>query len=329
MDKKRAGRSFRITLRWILWVLIVQLLLINISAAFYAYRLTHFYSDGREREPLSGKNALARTWRLFTGPRYQKSAVGATPVLAYDTVLLKTEKGIFLDSWYIPADSLARGTVVLFHGITTSKASLLAEAAEFHFQGFHVLLVDFRGHGNSGGRTTTMGIRESEDVRLAYEYVAGLGEKNIFLYGSSMGAVAVMKAVSEGSMNLSGIILEMPFASLQTHLQARARIEGFSGWVEKPFSFFVTAWISLERWCNGYGHRSTTYAAKISCPVLVQWGSSDRIVKRSETEDIYRALASSRKELVVYEGAGHGSLLQGDEGKWQEKVGRFLSDNGK
>ena len=320
MIKKRSG-----LFKWILWVLAVQFLLINISAAFYAYRLTHFYGDGFEREPMAAKNILVRTWRLFTGPRYQKPVIGASPVFPYDTVMLKTSKGIYLDAWYAPADSFSKGTVIIFHGISTTKSSLLAEAGEFRYQGYNVMMVDFRAHGNSGGRTTTIGIREAEDVELAFSYIKERGEKNIFLYGSSMGAVAVMKAVADAKLRPSGLLLEMPFESMQTHLQARARLEGFSGFAEKPFGFLVTAWISMERRSNGFRHRTPVYGTAISCPVLLQWGKQDRIVTGNETTRIFNAIASADKKLVIYDNAGHGSLLQFESAKWQENVGQFLA----
>lgn len=329
MRKMQTERKPRRILKWIMWVLIVQLVLINISAAFYAYRLTRFYQDTEIREPATNQNIFVRTWRLFTGPHYNKSVVQGSPTFAYDTVMLKTSKGIFLDAWYAATDSISKGTVILFHGITTTKASLLAEANEFRYQGYNILMVDFRAHGNSGGNVTTMGIREAEDVQLAYDHIKSKGEQHIFLYGSSMGAVTVLNAVSTGYIHPNGIILEMPFASMQSHLQARARLEGFSGFVEKPFGFLVTAWIGAERGCNSFGHRSAKYAAKITCPVLLQWGVLDRIVKEKEITGIYDALASSEKKLEMYAQAGHGSLLQSDPSKWQKTVSLFLSENRK
>ena len=41
------------------------------------------------------------------------------------------------------------------------------------------MLVDFRAHGNSDGNTCTIGYDESEDVKLAYDYISNKGEKNI------------------------------------------------------------------------------------------------------------------------------------------------------
>jgi len=310
--------------RWILWVLLVQFILVNISAALYAYKLTHFYQDPSLRNPEPNKNILVKTWRLFTGPRQPKPVIMDMPVFRFDSIKLITKKGISIDGWYGRTDSVVKGTVLLFHGITANKGMMIPEASEFLRFGFNVMLIDFRGHGNSGGKTTTIGMRESEEVKLAYDYIAMLGEKNIFLWGSSMGAVVITKAIADYGLKPAGIILEMPFASMQSHLQAKARVLGFPGFPEKPFGFFVTAWIGIERGFNGFKHRTTLYVAKVSCPVLMQWGALDNYVKKSETEKVYNAIPTSKKELVIYDKAGHESLLQQDSEKWRMEVIEFL-----
>ncbi len=311
--------------RWIIWVLFVQFILVNISAAFYAYKLTHFYSDPSLHEPQTEKNILEKTWRLFTGPRQPHSVITQTPAFSIDTLILKTEKGLKIHAWYARPDSAAIGTVLLFHGVTSNKGMMIPEAAEFLFLGYNVVLVDFRAHGYSDGKTTTLGVRESEEVKLAYDRVLEMGEKNIYLWGSSMGAVVIAKAVADYKLEPNGLILEMPFESLKSHLQAKARLLGFAKFTEKPFGFFVTSWMSIERGFNGFRHRTTAYASKINCPVLLQWGALDKYVVRKETDKVFNAIASDKKKLIVYENASHESLLQNDMEKWRDEVERFLS----
>ncbi|MBC7874965.1 MAG: alpha/beta fold hydrolase [Ferruginibacter sp.] len=329
MEKSKPRLNIPSYIRWIGWVLLVQFILINISAALYAYKLTYISDDPSLRNARPARNVLVKTWRLFTGPRQAKSVISETPGFPFDTVLLKTGKGINIDAWYSTPDSASRGTVILFHGITASKAMVLEEAHEFRYLGYNVMMVDFRAHGNSGGRVTTMGIRESEEVKLAYDYIAGKGEKNIFLWGNSMGAVVVAKAIADYGIKPSGVLLEMPFASMQTHLQARARALGFQGFPEKPFSFFVTWWMGIERGFNGFKHKTVNYVKKMNCPVLMQWGALDNYVLKAETDNIYTAIASVDKKLVVYDRAGHESLLQSDPGKWRIETERFLAANSK
>ncbi len=278
---KRKLPSF---LRWIFWVLLVQFILINISAALYAYKFTHVYDDASLRTATDSRNVFTKTWRLFSGPRQPRSLIYNVPTFAVDTILLKTNNGIYIDCWYSQTDSVARGTVILFHGISSNKGMLLSEASTFRYLGFNVMLVDFRAHGNSGGSTTTIGVKEAEEVKIAYDYIVAKGEKNIFLWGSSMGAVVVSKAIADYDLKPAGAILEMPFANLQTHLRARARAVGFQGVPEKPFGFLVSCWMGWQKGFNGLKHRTTTYVKKIHNPVLMQYAALDAFVLKSESD---------------------------------------------
>jgi uncharacterized protein len=324
--QKTAKRKLPSVIRWVLWVLLVQFVLINVSAALYAYRLTHFYTDPSLTQPSLSGNIFTKTWKLFTGPKQPRSLLREKPVFPYETILLKTANGLKIETWYSAADSAAKGTVILFHGITITKGHMLDEAYEFRYWGYNVMLVDFRGHGNSDGNTTTIGVRESEEAKLAYEYVAQKGEKNIFLYGASLGAVVIAKAISDYGLQPSGVILDMPFQSLQTYLKGRARMLGFP---QQPFAFLTTFWVGLERGFNGYKHRTTRYAKNINCPVLMQWGTKDALVLQQETEAVYNAIPPGHKKLVVYEKAQHESFLRHDPVKWRMEVEQFLLQPGK
>jgi uncharacterized protein len=329
MEKQNRKRKLPSYIRWILWVLLVQFILFNISASLYAYKFTHVIDDPSLKNTGSGGNVFSKTWHLFSGPRQPRSVITEFPAFQYDTVTLKTQKGIFIDAWYAKPDSVSKGTIILFHGIMANKGMLLAEAAEFRHFGYNVMLVDFRAHGNSGGHITTIGVKESEEVKLAYDYIIKQGEKNIFLYGSSMGAVVVSKGIADYDLKPAGAFLDMPFASMQSHLRARARLLGFRGFGEKPFGFLVTMWIGIERGFNGFNDQTTRYVAKMNCPVLMQWGAADSYVLKSETDRVYNAIASSHKKLVIYDEARHESFLQKDPVKWRIEVEKFLSDNNK
>jgi uncharacterized protein len=326
MEKQNRKRKLPSYVRWILWVLLVQFILFNISAALYAYKFTHVYDDPELRNQSSNKNIFVKTWHLFSGPRQPHSIITEFPAFPYDTVILKTQNEISIDAWYARPDSGSKGTVILFHGIMANKGMLLAEATEFRNYGYNVMLVDFRAHGNSGGHTTTIGVKESEEVKLAYDYILQKGEKHIFLFGSSMGAVVVSKAVADYDLRPSGVFLDMPFASLQSHVRARARGLGFGGIGEKPFGFLVTLWIGWERGFNAFNDQTIRYVAKINCPVLMQWGAADTFVLKYETDMVYNAIASAAKKLVIYDHAGHESFLQNEPDKWRREVEKFLND---
>ena len=309
--------KFRSLLRWIAWVVVVQFLLANISAALYAYKFTHFYKEPPQAAP---RNFIGNTWRLFVGPRFSRLPSEERPPFSFQPLTLKTGDGIDIDAWYAGDDSASR-CVIFVHGITANKSFLTAEAARFRQWGYNTLLIDLRGHGKSGGDYSSYGVDEKEELIKAFALAKARGNQKILLYGSSMGAVLALKAAADKTVMPDAIIADMPFQSLQHHLQARARLLGFPS---EPFATLVSFWIGVERGFNGLGHDVDDAAAAVACPVLIQWGSSDPLVEESETASIFQSLAAPKK-LAVYEGAGHESFYMYDPLKWEKEVGSFIN----
>ncbi len=320
MEQTKSRRSWRVFLRWTGWVLLFQFVLINISASIYAYRLTHFSNDPALRQAPRQTNIFRKTWKIFTGPEFPKSQIRVTPSFSYDTITLQTKEGTSIDAWYSRPDS-AKGTVILFHGISASKSYMVREAEAFREMGYAVCMVDFRAHGNSGGLVTTMGRKETEEVKLAFDFVRANSSQPVFLWGVSMGAVVLLKALHDFPLQPAGVILEMPFLSLQSHLKARARVLGFP---QQPFAFLVTGWIGMEQGFNGFRHTATRYAASVHCPVLLQYGARDSYVLKEEIEEVFKAIPAADKLKIAYPFADHESLLQHDPSRWQREVSLFL-----
>lgn len=320
MKENKKQRRLPSVIRWTLWVLLFQLLLINISAAVYAWRLTHFYAD-YSPGPAASRNIFQKTWKIFTGPKFPKPVIRETPGFPADTIRLTRSNGQTIEAWYAEPDTTANGAVLLFHGVNANKGYMLEEAQSFLQMGYRVLITDFRAHGNSEGQTTTLGYAETEEVQLADSFMHTRGNVPVFMYGQSMGAVVVAKAVAEGHVQPAAVILDLPFASLQSHLKARARVLGFP---QQPFAFLVTGWIGLQQGYNGYRHNTASYTAKIHCPVLVQYGAKDLYVLHKEVEEVYNAIPGTKRQLAVYDHAAHESLLRREPAKWESTVASFL-----
>ena len=132
----------------------------------------------------------------------------------------------------VPAEGSAACWSLVHPGRTaTSSSSSTARRASpncsharrLHGMGPSVLMVDFAGSGGSGDAPFTIGVRESEDVTAATAYARALtGARRVYLYGLSMGAVAILKSAAEGT-SVDGIILECPFDSLLTTVRHRSR----------------------------------------------------------------------------------------------------------
>ncbi|MBA2745011.1 MAG: alpha/beta fold hydrolase [Flavisolibacter sp.] len=307
-QKKRIGKL-------VLWFLFLQLLLVNASAFLYAYKFTHFQSQ--PKTSYARADVFSKTWKLFSGNVIYKDP--SPPIWnGYEKVELKTAEGIVLEGWYKGSDSVKQ-CVLLFHGVTSRKDYFKHESAKFAEWGYNILLVDFRGHGNSGGNSTSYGVNETEEVELALDWSAKRGNTKNLLYGASMGGAVVLKAASEG-VKATGVIADCSFGSLQDHFSARA---GTLGFPSQPFAFLVTMWVGVQQGYNGFNHNIAEYARSIRLPVLVQSGDRDHLVKESETQEIFKNIPDQRKRLAIYSGADHHSYLLTHAVEWEKNVRAF------
>jgi alpha-beta hydrolase superfamily lysophospholipase len=299
--------------------LVVAFVLINIILASHAWHFTWFF-DPIPKTQAAGINPNGKWRELLLGFRFPKSEITEVPQSHYQTIQLRSTEGLTIEGWYIPADS-ARGTVLMFHGHSSNKSRLMAEAQWFGEQGYHVLLTDFRAHGNSEGNVCTIGYSEAADIKAAYDFVQGKGEQNIVLWGVSMGAAALLKAIPEYNLQASKVILECPFASLLDAVKGRMRTMN----LPEALSYPLTFWGGAQRGFWAFNFEPANYAVHIQTPVLLQWGQLDERVTRQETERIFASFRSAQKELVIYEEAGHESFCKKVPAQWAQQMAKFLA----
>lgn len=226
-----------------------------------------------------------------------------------------------LEAWFIPGPDPTT-VVVLFHGHGGSKSELLRHARRLHGMGPSVLMVDFAGSGGSGDAPFTIGARESEDVTAATAYARALtGARRVYLYGLSMGAVAILKSAAEGTAT-DGIILECPFDSLLTTVRHRFETVGLPAF---PAAHALLFWGGLQLGFNPFRHGALTYAPDVREPVLLMAGGRDPWVTPEETRHIFDSLGGS-KRLYLCGGVGHASCLSSDAALWTTVVGAFVAN---
>lgn len=226
-----------------------------------------------------------------------------------------------IEGWYAACDT-AKGGVAIFHGHIVSKSAVLSEADAFYNMGYNVLLIDFRGHGNSDGDYCTIGYKEAEEVKLAYEFLKEQGNKKVVLWGISMGAAAITSTFDKFQIKPDGVILELPFGSLHKAVAARTNQMGIPA---QPIAALLTFWGGAENGFNAFALAPEDYSKKISCPVLLQAGKLDNRVSSEEIECIFTNLSTREKTKVVYENSGHQSLLKNEPEKWNTEIEKFLN----
>jgi alpha-beta hydrolase superfamily lysophospholipase len=253
-------------------------------------------------------------------PRPENQRTPRDVNLGYERHLFPGAHGLPLEAWLIPRTN-ARGTVVLFHGHAASKDSLLREARVFHDQGFRTLLVDFHGSGGSGGNETSVGFHEARDVTESFRYARKLPDSGpVVLYGGSMGAVAILKAVADDHLDPAGQVLESPFSSLIGTVRHRFQTMGVPSF---PLADLLVFWGGVQEGFNGLAFRPEDSAARIQCPTLLMSGDADPWVLPEETSALFGALQGPKWQCSFHN-VGHESCLRAQPERWRHAVQTFL-----
>jgi len=291
-------------------------LLMNIAAIFHAYKFTHFTSGNiKTKKP----SELTMTEKISTallgidnpGPKNE-----ILPTQNFKTIYLPNNPNI--EVWGLEAEN-TKGTIILFHGFSASKSSLIEHSNEFLKLGYSTMLVDFIGSGGSLGNITTIGFKEAQTVNDCFDYLKGKGEKNIHLFGNSMGAAAVLKAQSEFELKPKSIILECPFGSMVETVEARFNIMKIPSF---PMANLLVFWGGTMNGFWAFGHNPIDYAEDITCPVLLFYGAKDPKVSRSEIDRIFENLRG-KKQLIVFENTKHENYLRNNKEEWVKAVVEF------
>jgi alpha-beta hydrolase superfamily lysophospholipase len=309
------------TFKALIKTILVLFVLVNVIVAFHAYKFTHFYNPGEKtiikQEAKTGWDKTQEILFGINALKQQNTVADSINQIIY----LTTSNNLKLEAWYTLADS-AKGTICMFHGHGGKKSGNNAEAEAFRKMGYNTFQLDFRAHGSSSGNTCTIGYDESEDVKLAYEFIKNKGEKNIILWGISMGAATITKAVNDyESLQPQKIILEMPFGTIEDAVEGRIKMMGLP---PQPISTLITFWGGVEHGFWAFNMKPQEYAKKITCPTLLQWGKNDPRVSKKEEDVLFANLATGNKKFVVYDSCVHESLCKKENTKWAAAVAEFL-----
>jgi uncharacterized protein len=309
-------------LKRVLKILLVFFVLLNVMVAFQAYRTTYFYEQGEVPfQRFTDKTIGQKISMAFLGAKISKRDMVDKPANPFEVVKLKDSEGYELEGWYVPTQN-PKGTILLFHGHASTKSHVVREADYFHQLGFNTFALDARSHGNSQGNVCTVGFSETEGIKLAYDWARAKGEKNIVLWGASMGATMILKAVPEFDLKPQKIMLDCPFASMHDAVRGFLRNMKIPN---SPLAEMLMFYGSIERGYWAFNYQPAEYAKNIkNIPMLLQWGRIDKRVTQTETDLIFKNLGTSQKQLIIYETAGHESYCKKETLKWEGVVKGFL-----
>lgn len=151
--------------------------------------------------------AMSMALSVFLTRRHPQQ-VFASPTeygLELEEIEFTTSDHIRLNGWWIPAKN-SKETIIFLHGYSGSMDPDLKYAPALHHAGYNILMFDFRAHGRSEGKVTTLGAVEVRDVQAAIEFAKTRGSLKIGLLGFSMGGRTALLTAAESSQEISAVI---------------------------------------------------------------------------------------------------------------------------
>jgi uncharacterized protein len=238
-------------------------------------------------------------------PGRQLTASPADIGLAFEDVRIRTNDAIELHGWFVPAGAGA-ATVLFLHGNAGNISHRLDWLKILNGLGLAVLLLDYRGYGQSTGSPSEAGTYE--DARAAWSYLTGvrnIAPRRVIIFGESLGgAVAAHLAqnVSPGGLITTSAFTSAP--DLARHFY----------------------WYLPVRLIARIQYRTADYVARVRAPVLIIHSREDEIVPFAHGQALY-ARAAEPKEFVEIHGDHNAGFLM-SEAQLTAALRRFLAENG-
>lgn len=236
----------------------------------------------------------------------------------FQRVSFQAEDGLQIVGWYAPSDS--GKIVLLLHGHSGNRDQLLEHAQYIVEAGYGALLIDFRNHGESDGRITSMGYHETKDARAAYRFLQARDNvEQIVIWGHSMGGAVASRLMSE--VHAAGLFIEATFADFPSLVRFGAEQRGVPA---RPISDVLVYIYGLLSQSDFNEFRPIEYLVGIETPVLLFHGSDDPVIPLAEAQRI--AAVNAQIRLDVFEGAGHSDLYELQPDRYRQTALNYLQE---
>jgi uncharacterized protein len=241
--------------------------------------------------------------------------------------VVTAQDGVVLRGWKVRAAHPNGDWVLLLHGRSQNRLSMIRYAEFLLGSGYSVVMMDARAHGESGGMIATYGhVERYDEHSIVDALTAAEHPQHIFAMGESMGAAVALQSAAIDP-RIEAVIAEGAFRNLHEVFfdYAGLRVSAFLG---KTF-FRPAAMLAVHETEHQVGFRlddvspEASVAAR-SFPVLLISGLRDHNIPKRHAEAIFLA-ASGPKELWLVPKARHQKAMETAPEEFQSRVLRFFS----
>lgn len=220
----------------------------------------------------------------------------------------------------------SKKVVICFHGYTSRGTSDFTALSKFYIeQGFNVIMVDQRAHGDSEGKYIGFGVLDRKDAEKWIEYVIDRfgSDVDIFLHGISMGgATVLMTSGLELPHNVRAIIADCAFTSAYdvfSHILKR------DYHIPKFPIMNITEHMTKKNAGYGYNDVSTLKEVeKTKIPILFIHGEKDDFVPVWMSKKNYE-VCNSEKEILIVKNADHAESYFVNTLEYEKALKKYIN----
>lgn len=302
----------------VLIALIIFVLTFIITGAVAVYLMAFRRKRNKPRDPYFGLDHhpefAERRRELITGFMN----------MPCERVKIKSHDGLTLFARYFHVKDGAPLEIQLHGYRSMSVRDFSSSGVECVREGYNLLLVDQRAHGESEGRVISFGINERRDCLRWIEYARerfGDGQK-IFLVGLSMGAATVLMASGEDLPDsVVGVIADCPYSSQSEIIASVGKGMRVPAFITKLIAPIGAALF------GGFSLLETTPIKAVErarVPILIIHGEEDGLVPCEMSEDM--AKKNPKIRLEKFPGADHGLSYLVDTERYRRVVREFIKE---
>lgn len=238
---------------------------------------------------------------------------------------IKSHLGYTLHGNNIHGDDSTKLTIILVHGVTAHRWSMLKYATLYTEKGYNVILYDQMAHGDSEGDFVSYGHYEKLDLQRIVQHAKAIfPNTTIGIHGESMGASTALlhSAINEENKDVDFYIADCGYSNLTAQFQYRLRED-----YNMP-DFGITAVASYISSLENNFHYSEVSPIdaiqKSSVPILFIHGTKDDYVPTVMSQLMYLARKDNSTLFLVHK-AKHARSIDTNYKKYKRSVEKFIS----
>lgn len=192
-----------------------------------------------------------------------------------ERISVNAKDGVQLVATYSPASKPLHRCVIVQHGHASYRGGMPGLRRDYLAAGYHVLLPDNRGHGESGG-IATYGVLEREDLKKWVDWLEKQDcQSGIFAHGMSMGAAEVLQLAAI-EPRVKAVVADSPFSSFESIGSDRIRqMVPLLAWCRYPIAQVSRLYVRLRYGVDLVDANPMAMAPLVRQPVLLIHGSLD------------------------------------------------------